>query len=156
MATSMGLFRRLRSAVSTRDELLQELAVLAGRNRGLVDRMRRHANVCTLQNIKQGVASIAENESAHVKTLDAILSDNSVWARLPEAPLHDGASNWERLNGDLILIGSLAAELRLAAVKWEPVDQTIGDTLLQMAVEDGERETELRKLAIKCDPQAFD
>ncbi len=152
----MGLFRRLRSAVSTREQLLEELAVLAGRNRGLVDRMRRHADACIFRNIKQGVAKLAEQESAHVKTLNAILSDNGVWAKLPEAPLHDGASNWERLNGDLIVIGSLAAELRLAAVKWEPVDQTIGETLLQMAVEDGERETELRKLAIKCDPQAFD
>lgn len=156
MATSMGLFRRLRSVGSTREQLLGELAALAGRNRGLVDRMRRHAEVCTYQNLKRGVASIAEAENAHAKILDAILSDNSVWAKLPEAPLHDGASNWERLNGDLLALGSIAADLRLAAVKWEPIDQTVGDALLKMATEDDALEVELRKLAIKCDPQAFD
>jgi hypothetical protein len=156
MATSMGFFRKLRSATSSRDQLLEELAILTGKNQGLVDRMRRHAERCPYPNVKAGVNAIAEAEVAHVKMLEGILSDHNVWSRMPEAPLHDGENNWARLNGDLAIMGSLAAELRLAAVKWEPIDQTIGEQLLAISIEDEAREIELRKLASKCDPQALD
>ena len=77
-------------------------------------------------------------------------------AKLPELPLHDGSNNWARLSGDLELLGSLAAELRLASVKWESVDEGISNQLRQLANEDAEHESELRKLAMKCDAMALD
>src|ERR1700690_25081 len=86
MATSMGFFQRLRSSGSSEAALLEELAVLAGKNLGLVERMRRHAEICPYPNIKAGVAALAEKEARHVKALNAILSDRSVWAKLPELP----------------------------------------------------------------------
>jgi hypothetical protein len=151
----MGFFRRLLSPGSARAELLEELAVLAGRKQGLVDRLRRHATVASV-NIKGGIEALAEAEAAHVKVLNSILADNNVWAKLPETPLHDGANNWARLSGDLELLRVLAADLRVVAMKWENVNEGVADTLLELAIEDEDREIELRKLALKCDALALD
>ena len=155
MATGMGFLRRLFSPVSARAELLAELAALAGRNQGLVDRLKRHA-VLASANIKAGVEALAEAEEAHVKVMNSILADNNVWAKLPESPLHDGENNWARLSGDLALLGALAADLRITAMRWEAVDEGVADTLLELAIEDSDRESELRKLALLCDPLALD
>ncbi len=156
MATGMGFFQRLFSPVSVRSELLEELAVLAGRNQGLVDRLKRHAALISSSNIKTGVEALAEKEAAHVKLIHSILADHNVWAKLPQPALHDGSNNWARLSGDLELIGALAAELRIDAMKWESVDESVAAKLLQLAIEDDDRESELRKLALKCDALALD
>ena len=71
-------------------------------------------------------------------------------------PLHDGSNNWARLSGDLEVLGQLAADLRRNAMKWESVDDGIADTLLELALEDEVRESELRKLAMMCDAMALD
>jgi hypothetical protein len=156
MATSMGFFQRLLSPIAAEARLLEELSVLAGRNQGLVERLKRHAALCKSPNIQIGVAALAEKEAAHVKTINTILADRNVWAKLPESALHDGSNNWARLSGDLEVLGELMAELRLAAVKWESVNQDIAGKLLQLAIEDGGRESDLRKLALKCDAMALD
>jgi hypothetical protein len=156
MATGMGFFQRLRSSASTKTSLLEELAILTGNNQGLVERMRRHAAICPYQNIKAGVVTLADKEARHVKSLNAILSDHNVWAKSPQLPLHDGSNNWARLSGDLELLGSLAADLRLASVKWESVDEKTSNQLRQIANEDDEHESDLRKLAMKCDAMALD
>ena len=155
MATGMGFIQRLFSPVSARAELLEKLAVLAGRNQGLIDRLTRHAAL-TSPSIKIGVEALAEKEKSHVKVIHSILADHNVWAKLPEAVLHDGSSNWARLSGDLAVLGALAAELRIDAMKWESVDEDVAGKLLQLAIEDDDRERELRKLALKCDALALD
>jgi hypothetical protein len=151
----MGFLQRLFSPTSARAGLLEELAVLAGRNQGLVDRLKRHATL-TSANIKTGVEALAEKEAGHVKVINSLLADNNVWAKLPEAALHDGSNNWARLSGDLEVLGALAAELRLNAMKWESVDEGVAATLLELAIEDEDRESELRKLALLCDALALD
>jgi len=151
----MGFFQRMFSPVSARAELLEELAVLAGRNQGLVDRLKRHAAL-TFSNIRSGVEALAKKEELHVKVIHSILADHNVWAKLPEAALHDGSSNWARLSGDLEVIGALAAGLRINAMEWESVDEAVAGKLLQVAIEDDDRERELRKLALKCDALALD
>lgn len=156
MATGMGFFQRLRSSGSSETGPLEELAVLAGNNQGLVERMRKHADICLYPKLKADVAALAEKEARHVKALNAILSDHNVWAKLPELPLHDGSNNWARLSGDLELLGTLAADLRLASVRWEPVSEAISNQLRQLANEDDEHESELRQLAMKCDAMALD
>jgi len=156
MATGMGFFQRLFSPVSVRSELLEELAVIAGRNQGLVDRLKRHAALISSSNIKTGVEALAEKEAAHVKLIHSILADHNVWAKLPQAALHDGSNNWARLSGDLEVIGALAAELHINAMKWESVDEAVAAKLLQLSTEDDDRESELRKLALKCDALALD
>jgi hypothetical protein len=152
----MGFFQKLRSSAFSRESLLEELAVLTGHNHGLAERLERHAEMCKFPNLKKGIAALADSEAAHFKTLNTILSDNSVWAKLPEAPLHDGSNNWARLGGDLEVLRNLAAEMRLAAVKWESIDESIGETIRRISEEDDEHESALRKLALKCDPQALD
>jgi len=151
----MGFFQKLFSPVSARAELLEELAVLAGRNQRLVDRLRRHAALASA-NIKVGVEALAEAEAAHLKVIHSILADSSVWAKLPELALHDGSNNWARLSGDLEMLRALAAELRINARKWESADESVAAKLLQLALEDIDRERELRKLALKCDTLALD
>jgi hypothetical protein len=152
----MGFFQKRRSPASSEVGLLEELAVLAGKNQGLVERMRKHAAILPAQNIKAGVIALAEKEARHVKQLNAILSDHNVWAKLPELPLHDGSNNWARLSGDLELLGTIAADLRLASVKWEAVNQAISNQLRDLANDDDGHESELRKLAMKCDAMALD
>src|SRR5579862_9964978 len=120
MVTGMGFFQKLFSPASARTELLEELAVLTGRNQGLVERLKRHAPL-TSSNIRTGVEALAEKEVGHVKVLNSILADNNVWSKLPEAALHDGSNNWARLSGDLEVLGTLAADLRLNAMRWESV-----------------------------------
>src|ERR1700690_439173 len=131
MATGMGFFQRLFSPASARAELLEELAAIAGRNQGLVERLKRYAPL-TAQNIKTGVEALAEKEAGHIKVLNSILADNNGSAKLPEAALHDGSNNWARLSGDLEVLGELAAELRLNAMKWESVDEGVANTLLEL------------------------
>jgi len=151
----MGIFQKLFAPVSARTELLEELAAIAGHNQGLVDRLKRHAPL-TGASIKPGVEALAEKEAAHVKVLNSILADHNIWAKLPEAALHDGSNNWARLSGDLAVLAALASDLRLNAIKWESVDEGIVDKLRQLAMEDDDHESELRKLAMKCDALALD
>ena len=156
MASGMGFFQKRRSPASSEVGLLEELAVLAGKNQGLVERMRKHAAILPAQNIKAGVVALADKEARHVKLLNAILSDHNVWAKLPVLPLHDGSNNWARLSGDLELLGTIAADLRLASVKWEAVNEAISNQLRDLANDDDGHESELRKLAMKCDAMALD
>jgi hypothetical protein len=151
----MGFLQRLFSPVSMQTELLEELSVLAGRNEGLVERLKRHA-AQTSGNIKTAVEAVAQKEAAHLKVLHTILADHNVWAKLPEAALHDGSNNWARLSGDLEVLGQLAADLRTTATKWESVDDGIAQKLLQLAGDDDLQESELRKQAMKCDALAED
>jgi len=151
----MGFLQRFFTPASARAELLEELAVIAGHNQGLVDRLRRHAAL-TGASIKPGVEALAEAEAAHVKVLNSILADHNVWAKLPEPALHDGSNNWARLSGDLAVLAGLASDLRLNAMKWESVDEEIVGKLRQLAIEDDDHESELRKLAMKCDALALD
>ena len=151
----MGFLQRFFTPASARAELLEELAVIAGHNQGLVDRLRRHAAL-TGASIKPGVEALAEAEAAHVKVLNSILADHNVWAKLPEPALHDGSNNWARLSGDLAVLAGLASDLRLNAMKWESIDEEIVGKLRQLAIEDDDHESELRKLAMKCDALALD
>lgn len=151
----MGFFQRLFAPGSAQTQLLQDLAALAGRNEGLVERLRRHAAL-TAPNIRGQVESLAEAEAGHVKVLNSILADHDVWAKMPESALHDGANNWARLSGDLLVLGALAADLRINAMRWEAVDEGIAATLLELAIEDEDRESQLRKLAMLCDAMAID
>ena len=151
----MGFLQRFFTPASARAELLEELAVIAGHNQGLVERLRRHAAL-TGASIKPGVEALAEAEAAHVKVLNSILADHNVWAKLPEPALHDGSNNWARLSGDLAVLAGLASDLRLNAMKWESVDEEIVGKLRQLAIEDDDHESELRKLATKCDALALD
>jgi hypothetical protein len=151
----MGFFQRLFSPASARAELLEELAVIAGRNQGLVDRLKRHAPLSGVS-IRAGVEELAEKEAAHVKLLNSILADHNVWAKLPEPALHDGSNNWERLSGDLAVLAELASDLRTNAMKWESVDEDVVVNLRQLAIEADSHESELRKLAMKCDTLALD
>lgn len=151
----MGFFQRLFSPASARVELLEELAVLAGHNQGLVERLKRHAALAGVS-IKSGVEALAEAEAAHVKKLNSILADHNVWAKLPEPALHDGSNNWARLSGDLAVLAAIASDLRLNAMKWESIDEDIVGKLRQLAIEDDTHESELRKLAMMCDAMALD
>jgi len=56
----------------------------------------------------------------HVKTLNAILSDNNSWANSPELPLHD-ARQLGAAERRLALLGSLAADLLRASFTWDSV-----------------------------------
>jgi len=152
----MGILHWLRSVASPRDTLLAELADIAGRKQSLVERLKRHAEMCEYPNIKAGLEQLASKEAAQVKALDAILADNELWSRPPEPPSHDGSSNWERLNSDLELSAELSRRINQQAIRWEPVDSELAERFAAMYAEDYDNTSFLRDLALKCDPQAFD
>ncbi|HUY29311.1 MAG TPA: hypothetical protein VMV27_18020 [Candidatus Binataceae bacterium] len=156
MASAMGIFSKFRSSASPEKRAADELAGLAGRKEVLIARLARHAGRCSYPAMAADLKTLAEKEAAHFKTLRKILSDRDMWPRPPQSEPREGSSNWERLSGDLAILAALAAGLRLCAMHWEAVDQEIADVLGAMATEDVDHESDLRQLALKCDPQAFD
>jgi len=156
MASAMGFFGKLRSAISADARLVEDLADLAGRNEYLVERLTRHAAICIYSGIKAGIEAIAAKESAHAKQLHTIVTERHTWPKFPERSGHEGANNWERLAGDLAALAAIAHGLRRAAVSWEAVDAALAGRLAELAAEDDACESELRRLTLKCDPQALD
>lgn len=155
MSAAMGFFERLRQAFSPDTHLLDDLAVLAGKNEDLAARLTRHAAACAYSNLKAGVEALAGKEASHARTVARILQQHGRWARPPK-PRREGANNWERLSTDLEILGELDAGLHRAAAEWEGSDPELSARLLKLALEDDENEGELRKLALLCDPQALD
>ncbi len=154
---SMGILDKLRAAFEEKPHALAlELADVAGLAEMLVARMRRHAGTARLLMIEKGVAEIAEREAAHEKALRAMLAERGMWPRPPVSTPHDGSNNWERLSIDLAMLAELAVSLSRASAKWESVDESVANKLMTMSREAYENESELRKLALKCDPQALD
>jgi hypothetical protein len=156
MAAAMGFFSKFSPHERAEERLLAELAELAGRSQGVVERLERHGAQCGFVNIRAGVLEIAKREAVQVKALNAILAAHNVWSKLPEAPLHEGSNNWERLSNDLEELRAICGALRGAIAKWEPIDQAVSEKLLAIAMEDSELESRLRQHALKCDPQALD
>ncbi|MHB8384270.1 MAG: hypothetical protein ACYDC3_18240 [Candidatus Binataceae bacterium] len=152
----MGFFSKFRSSASPEKRAADELAGLAGRKEVLIARLGRHAARCSYPSMAADLKTLAEKEAAHFKTLRNILSDREMWPRPPEDQPREGSSNWERLGGDLSILSAIAAGLRLCAMHWEAVDQEVADALATIAAEDVDHESDLRQIALKCDPQAFD
>lgn len=152
----MGILDRLKAAFSEGPRLIDELAELAGRSEALVARMRRHAEMCSYAGIAKGVRDLAEKEAVHEKTLRAILADRAMWPRPPETGPHEGTNNWERLSGDLALLLAFAQDLHRHALRWEGENPALAKQLFQIADEAAINEIELRRLALRCDPQALD
>ncbi|MGH7948336.1 MAG: hypothetical protein ACREQF_03840 [Candidatus Binataceae bacterium] len=154
MSAAMGFLEKLKQAFSADTHLLDELAVLAGKNEDLVARLTRHADACPYANVKAGVEALAAKEAPHARTLARVLQQRGRWPR-PPRPRREGSNNWERLSADLEILGELDTGLHRAAAEWEGIDPELADQLLKLALEDDENEGELRKLALLCDPQAL-
>jgi rubrerythrin len=155
MAAAMGLWDSLRRALRPQERMLDELAAIAGRNEDLAGRLRRHAERCSYPNIRAGVEELAEKEMGHARALAVIVQEHGRWPRPPE-PRREGMNNWERLGGDLEILAELDTALHRAAAEWEAYEPELSERLLAIALEDDENEGALRKLVLKCDPQALD
>ncbi|HVB81232.1 MAG TPA: hypothetical protein VNE82_14940 [Candidatus Binataceae bacterium] len=152
----MGILQRIWTPTAPEERLLAELAGIAGRHRELANRLARHAELCAYPNIASGLASLAARQSEHARALDAILKERHVWSKLPRAIFADGSSNWARVSGDLELMLDLSREVNQQALHWEGIDPSLAARLRTIALEDDRSLGELRKLALKCDPQALD
>ncbi|MGH8014344.1 MAG: hypothetical protein ACREQ4_17785 [Candidatus Binataceae bacterium] len=150
----MGIFVRIRNAISPRTRMFNRLAVIAGRQWELAELLKKHVGLCNYINIKSGLARLAESQDAQVRNMRALLSAHGVWARLPERPV-GGASNWERLSGDLALLVEVCRDLNLCAVEAESIDNQIVTKLREIAAVLDRDGGELRDLALKCDPHAL-
>ena len=152
----MGFLDFFRESPSQHEVLLAELADIAGRKESLIERLERHAAMCSYSNIKAGLEQLAVREAAHLKALKATLTDHGMWPRPPEPPAHDGSSNWERLSGDLELASELSKMINRQSVMWEAIDPAMAKRFAAMYAEDYDHTSFLRDLTLKCDPQAFD
>lgn len=156
MAAGMGILDKLRSAFSEKPRLEDELAQLAGNCEALVKRMQRHAEVCSYPSIAKEVAEISAREALHEKALRSILAERGRWPRPPETTAHEGSNNWERLSLDLAALLAFSQQLHRHAIKWEGDNPALAERLFQIAIEAGDDETALRRIAAMCDPLALD
>ena len=152
----MGILQRIWTGTPPEERLLAELADIAGRHQELAIRLARHAELCTYPNIASALGALAARQSEHARTLDAVLSERHVWSRLPRPTGAEGASNWARVSGDLALLLELTREMNQQALHWEGIDPAFAARLRTIALGDDRSLGELRKLALKCDPQALD
>ena len=151
----MGILEKLGLSVSSEERLLDELTDLADRNQALVDRLRRHTELCPYPSMKQALERLAAKEAAHVNALKAILTPRGRWVSPRDLPSRNGANSWERITGDLELLSRLSIELGRNAMRWEAVNPEIAERLRTLVDEDAAVLGELRKLALKSDPQAL-
>jgi len=152
----MELLDRITQSITAKGRLLSQLAILTGQMQGLVNRLERHAEACVYPQMKVKIEEVAAGAKAHVKILNTILSDNRVWAKLPERPVHEGINNWERISGDLIMLGRLNVDLNQHAVKWMSVDADIAERLRTVVNEQMPLIDTLQEIAARSDPQAID
>ncbi len=144
------------TAIPPEERLLAELANIAGRHQELADRLAHHAGLCIYPNIAGGLKALAAREAEHARTLDALLSGRHVCSKLPRPTGAEGSSNWQRVSEDLALMLELAREMNEQALHWEGIDPPFAARLHTIALEDSRNIGEVRKLALKCDPQALD
>jgi hypothetical protein len=152
----MGILQRIFSAPAPEARILPELAEIAGRHRELASRLARHAELCAYPNIAAGLRALAARQAEHARALDALLAERHAWSKLPRPLGADGASNWQRLSGDLELLLELTRAMNQQALHWEGIDAGFAARLRTIAREDDRGLGELRELALKCDPQALD
>ncbi len=152
----MGLLDRFKAAFAPQPQKIDELARLAGRCEALVNRMRRHADMCANRGIAKEVHEIAEREALHEKALRSILAEHDAWPRPPETDPHEGANNWERFSGDLAILLLFSQELHRHALIWETENRELEERLIKIADEAGSNEMALRRITAKCDPLALD
>ncbi len=155
-AGRMGILQRIRGGLQPETRLLEELAEIAGRRRELAARLARHGARCAYPNIARGLGELSARAAERARALDALLRERDVWPKLPEDSAADGASNWQRLSGDLALLLELARAMNRQALQWEGIDSALAARLRDAAVADNRDMGELRELALKCDPQALD
>ena len=154
MASAMGFFDRF--LPSSDKTALAQLADLTGRKEALIDKLGRHAAMCSYGTIRTGLERIAAQQSEGFKVLRSLLAERQMWPRPPESKPHEGSNNWERLNHDLAMLGTVVSEIQRASRVWEGIDSATAEKLLAIAIADGEAQNQLRALALKCDPQALD
>jgi hypothetical protein len=152
----MELLDRITQSITARGRLLNQLATLTGRLQELAQRTARHAEACVYPQMKQSLEEAAAAASAQAKVLNGILSDNRVWAKLMERPAHEGINNWERVSGDLGVLGRLHVELNQHAVKWIAVDADIAERLRALVNEQVAVIDKLQEVTARSDPQAID
>ncbi len=133
-----------------------ELAEIAGRNQVLADRLQRHARLCPSPTVAAALEQLADKEAGHARSLSTLLAQHGVAAKPPQAPLRDGANNWERVGADLQLLIEISRALNRQSIDWESLEPELAALLREMAEHDDQNAVELRQLTVKLDPQALD
>ncbi len=152
----MGILEKIRASFSPRARLLEHLAVSAGRCEALAGNLQRHSAMCIYPNIKNGLRLLATAEAAQALVLREILLDRGAQPRMPEAAVHDGSSNWERLEADLAMQVALHRDLNTEIAEWDPFEPAVAERLREFADTELDHIARLRDLTLKCDPQALD
>jgi hypothetical protein len=152
----MGILERIRSSLSSRTRLLEQLARIAGQVETLAARLKAHAEMCSYPTLKTGLERLAMTQAAYADILRELLLDRGAWPTLPQTSVREGSNNWERLNADLALQVRLFRDLNLQIVEWEVVEPQLAARLREFAAEQDKTLADLRDLALKCDPQALD
>ncbi len=156
LAIIMGIVERIRLLLSPRSRLLNRFAETAADAEALAANLNRHTEMCTYPTIKAGLAKLAAAETAQANTMRDLLLRNGLWPNLPSRPVHEGSSNWERLQNDLALEVKILRALQSQLAEWTSVDPQIAERLRNFAAKEDRQIGQLRDLTLRCDPQALD
>src|SRR5262249_46249554 len=151
----MGILEKIGIGSST-ERVLEELSEIAGKYQAVADRMGRHAEQCNYPAMKTALERLAAKEAEHAKALTDFLGQRHRWARLAELPTREGTNNWERITGDFTILAETSGELGHQATHWNVHDPEVGERFQAIVDEDTAVVAELRRLALKADPQALD
>jgi len=151
----MGIFEKI-GIGSSSEHLLEGLSDIAGKYQAVAERMSRHAEQCNYPAMKIALERLAAKEAEHAKALADFLAQHHRWARLVELQTREGSNNWERITGDFTILAEASGELGHQATHWNVHDPDIGERFQAIVGEDTAIVAELRKLALRADPQALD
>lgn len=152
----MGILHRIRTALSPEERLPKELAELAGRHGELAERLERDAALCSYATMAETLRALAEREAHHAHALDEMLTERHAWSAPPSPLGPAGSSNWQRLSADLALGLELLHDMNQQVFEWERFDPQLAARLRAIELEDDRNLSELREIALRCDPQALD
>ncbi|MGH7836198.1 MAG: hypothetical protein ACREQC_00080, partial [Candidatus Binataceae bacterium] len=129
---------------------------VGGESERLAASLERHAELCGLPRIKDGLEALAAAEAVDANALHELILAHGVSPARPAAILRTGSNNWERLSADLAAEVELVRALNSAIAEWQGLEPALAERLRELVAGKERTLTILRGLALKCDPQALD
>jgi len=152
----MRVAERIRLLLSPRTRLFDQLAATAADAETLSANLSRHSERCDYPTLKAGLAELAAAQRAQSDVLRRLLLENSFWPKLPGAPVHEGSSNWQRLQHDLALQLRILRALQSQLPQWMHLEVQVAERLRKFVAEQDRLIGQLRDFTLRCDPQALD
>ena len=139
-----------------RSRALDTVASIAARYRILAANLERHAAATGYPSIRAGLQKLSGTKLKQAEDLLRFLQSEKREVPAANETHFDGASNWQRLKGDLEAELHLFRELNQAIVQLEGGEHQAANWLRDFATHEERCLGDLRDLVLKCDTYALD